>query len=130
MTDWNMDMMPMRELNLDKMSLLYDYYGGLLTDRQNEVYKLYHEDNLSLTEIADEYKISKQAVSTILKKSRMLLLGYEAKLGLIAKHYDYSRTLTSIDEKIANMMNDVSVKKSDMSSDLKDIKKLISALDY
>ena len=118
------------ELNLDRMSLLYDYYGGLLSDRQNEVYRLYHEENLSLTEIADEYSISKQAVSNILKKSRKLLLGYEANLGLITKHKEYSNTLSAIDEKISNIQKINKDKKSEIHVDLEEIKKLISALDY
>ena len=118
------------ELNLDKMSLLYDFYGGLLNDRQGEVYKLYHEDNLSLTEIASELKISKQAVSIILKKSRKALLDYEEKLGLIAKHIEYSKTLSTIDIKIDELLKSDSKKCSEISCDLKDIRKMISALDY
>ena len=40
--------------NIERQSLLYDFYGALLSDSQNEVMALYHEDNLSLSEIASE----------------------------------------------------------------------------
>lgn len=123
-------MLATEDLNLDKMSLLYDYYGGLLNERQSEVYKLYHEDNYSLTEIAGEYGISKQAVSNILKKSRALLLGYEKNLGLIAKHKEYGKTLSTIDEKIATIQMSDNSNRSKIAGDLEDIRMLISALDY
>ena len=43
-------------------SLLYDFYGQLLSKRQQEVMALYHEENYSLSEIAEEFGISRQAV--------------------------------------------------------------------
>ena len=50
-------------------SLLYDFYGQLLSKRQQEVMALYHEENYSLSEIAEEFGISRQAVHDTLKKS-------------------------------------------------------------
>ena len=44
------------------ISLLLDFYGSLLTDRQRECYALHHEDDMSLGEIAEELSISRQAV--------------------------------------------------------------------
>lgn len=49
-------------------SLLYDFYGQLLSKRQQEVMALYHEENYSLSEIAEEFGISRQAVHDTLKK--------------------------------------------------------------
>ena len=48
-------------------SLLYDFYGSLLTDRQREVMELYYGENLSLSEIAAEFSISRQGVHDALK---------------------------------------------------------------
>ena len=73
-------------------SLLYDFYGVLLSDSQREVMALYHEDNLSLSEIAEELGQSRQAVHYTLRKAEKSLDEYEEKLGLIAS-YDEDRAL-------------------------------------
>ena len=75
-------------------SLLYDFYGALLNDPQREVMELYHEDNLSLAEIADETGTSRQAVHYTLKKAEKALEGFETKLGLIAA-YEKNQKLAS-----------------------------------
>ena len=67
-------------------SLLYDFYGALLSDPQRDIMELYHEDNLSLAEIADETGTSRQAVHYTLKKAEKALEGFEEKLGLIAAY--------------------------------------------
>ena len=54
--------------DITRQSLLYDFYGALLTKRQREVMELYHEENLSLAEIADEFGISRQGVHDALQK--------------------------------------------------------------
>ena len=45
---------------ITEVSLLYDFYGQLLSKRQQEVMSLYYEENLSLSEIAEEFSISRQ----------------------------------------------------------------------
>ena len=73
--------------NIEWQSLLYDFYGALLKDSQNEVMALYHEDNLSLSEIASELGMSRQAVHYTLKKAEHALCEYEEKLGLVAGYH-------------------------------------------
>lgn len=73
--------------NIERQSLLYDFYGALLSDSQNEVMALYHEDNLSLSEIASELGMSRQAVHYTLKKAEHALGEYEDKLGLVAGYH-------------------------------------------
>ena len=73
--------------NIEWQSLLYDFYGSLLKDSQNEVMALYHEDNLSLSEIASELGMSRQAVHYTLKKAEHALGEYEDKLGLVAGYH-------------------------------------------
>ena len=67
-------------------SMLYDFYGSLLNESQNEVMALYHEDNLSLSEIAEELGQSRQAVHYTLRKAEKALESYEGKLGLVASY--------------------------------------------
>jgi len=66
-----------------ELSLLYDFYGNLLSDTQRKYFELYNEDNLSLTEIAEECGVSKQAVSKNLKAAEDKLRSFEEKMGLL-----------------------------------------------
>ncbi len=61
--------------------LLYDYYGGLLTDRQRECFELRYYQDLSLGEIAEELGISRQGVHENLSRAEALLRNMEAKTG-------------------------------------------------
>ena len=69
---------------------LWDAYGALLTDTQREICEKYYLYDLSLSEIAEEKGVSKQAVSDALKTSRELLDFYEGKLHFNAQNQAYS----------------------------------------
>lgn len=71
---------------VEYVSMLYDFYGNLLSKSQNEVMALYHEDNLSLSEIAEELGQTRQAVHYTLRKAEKALESYEEKLGLVASY--------------------------------------------
>ncbi len=66
-------------------SVLYDFYGPLLSEKQQRFVELYHLENCSLTEIAEAVGVSKQAVSEGLKRAEKALANYEDKLGLVAR---------------------------------------------
>ena len=70
---------------LDKVhgNLLLDYYGVLLTDHQKEVLDDYYNNDLSMSELADNYGVSKSAISDLIKRSLIQLEDYENKLHLI-----------------------------------------------
>jgi len=85
---------------IEETSLLYDFYGELLTDKQREVMSLYHEENYSLGEIANEFGISRQAVHNTLKKAEMILQNYEDKLGLVSELTKQREVIQNIDKKI------------------------------
>lgn len=75
-------------INVDKIleqSLLFDFYGELLTDHQKEIYERFVADDLSLGEIAEEAGISRQGVHDLIKRCNHTLRGYEEKLHLIEK---------------------------------------------
>ena len=65
--------------------LLLDYYGGMLTVRQQEILHAYCDNDLSLAEISDEYGITRQAAQEIISRSIRKLHHYEEKLGLTKK---------------------------------------------
>lgn len=68
-----------------KMSLLADYYGGLLTEHQLKIVRGYYDEDLSLNELAEETGVTRQAVYDILRRAGDKLKDYEAKLGLVSK---------------------------------------------
>ena len=74
----------MFEKNLS-ISLLLDFYGDVLNERQNEMMDMYYNEDYSLSEIADEIGISRQGVRTVIKKAESELFFYEEKLGLAKK---------------------------------------------
>ena len=61
---------------------LMDFYGPLLTEHRREVARLYCEEDLSLSEIAEQLGITRQGVHDIIKRCDRILEGYEEKLGL------------------------------------------------
>ena len=68
-----------------EISVLFDFYGPLLTEKQQTFVDLYFNENLSLSEIAEEFGVTKQAVSDGIKKSEKALKKYEEKLGLVER---------------------------------------------
>ena len=66
-----------------KQSLLYDFYGDLLTEHQKKLFEAYVLEDLSLGEIAAETGISRQGVHDIIKRCNTLLESYEEKLKLV-----------------------------------------------
>ena len=68
-----------------QMSLLYDYYGELLTDRQRMCFDLYHNQDYSLSEIAQELQVSRQGVYDNLSRAEALLKNMEEKTGCVKR---------------------------------------------
>ncbi|HHV71254.1 MAG TPA: YlxM family DNA-binding protein [Clostridia bacterium] len=76
-----------------RIGLLADFYGELLTEKQKKLIDMYYSDDLSLTEIAQEFKISKQAVFDILKRAEKSLEEYEEKLRLVERFQKQQKKL-------------------------------------
>lgn len=68
-----------------KQGMLYDFYGELLTEHQRNVYEDLVMNNFSISEIAEEYNITRQAASDLVKRINRLLNDYEAKLKLVER---------------------------------------------
>lgn len=81
---------------LGRMALLYDLYGTLLTEKQQEVLTLFYDEDLSLGEIAAMWEISRQAVHDLLKRCEKLLEHYEEKLHLLADLEERAKLLQDI----------------------------------
>lgn len=68
-----------------QIAILSKYYGKLLTDRQQDILKMYVDNNLSLSEVSEELGISRQAVKDALDNSLLALKNAEEKLQFIAR---------------------------------------------
>lgn len=74
-----------------EMSLLFDFYGDMLTEKQRELFDLYYNDDLSLSEIAENMGITRQAVRDSVKRAERTLRAYETRLGLASRYGDTAK---------------------------------------
>lgn len=68
-----------------QMTLLFDYYGDLLTERQKQCFDMRHNQDLSLAEIAEELHVSRQGVFDNLSRAEALLINMEEKTGCMRR---------------------------------------------
>ncbi len=68
------------------MTMLYDFYGQLLTDKQKDVIEMYYLNDFSLSEIGEEHNITRQSVLDMLKRAESSLISYEDKLKLVERY--------------------------------------------
>ncbi len=109
--------------SLLELSLLFDYYGRLLTEKQQLICDMYYNQNLSLTEIAEDLSITKQGVRDALKKSEKLLYNFENNLNIKQKNDQISLLIQKIDDRV-----DRELLNSKSSMEIKDLTKQINEL--
>ena len=85
-----------------EISLLMDFYGPLLTQKQNEIMQWYYNDDLSLSEIAVLNKTSRQAIHDLIKRCYKQLLAYESKLNLLQKSMKSEKEIINFLECLKN----------------------------
>ena len=90
--------------NLYEISMLLDFYGALLSDRQRQILDLYYEENYSLQEIADELAVSRQAVHDALKKADKSLRDYEQKLQLVQRFRSQEQVLQKARQSVEELL--------------------------
>lgn len=81
-----------------ELGFLFDFYGALLNDHQRQVYEQYIYDNLSLSEIALEHNISRQAAHDLIRRCDKLLSEYENKLHLVEKFICIKEDVSQIEQ--------------------------------
>ncbi len=98
-------------MNLDKRTELielFDIYSELLTEKQKSYFEDYYYMDLSLSEIADNYGVSRNAVFDMLKKTEQILQNYEEKLKIHQKNERILNTLKNSDyfDEIKNIIEE------------------------
>ena len=107
-----------------KMVLLFDMYGALLNETQRKIFDSYYNADLSLTEIAENFNITRQGVLNHIKTSEKKLVEYEEALNLLRK----SENNSSIVSEIIDICNEISLGSDDYKQKANDISLLASKL--
>lgn len=81
-----------------EIALLFDFYGEMLTEKQRDVVELYYDDDLSLSEIAENEGITRQGVRDSIKRAETQLTDMEERLGLVKRFREMQEKLEGIRE--------------------------------
>ena len=109
-----------------KISMLCQFYGKLLTQKQCEFINDYYNNDLSLSEIAENSNITRQAVRDIIKKGEKKLFEYEEKLLFMKKTINQEQKIQRVLWNLTKIQKDSSDKQ--ISSILEEIKKELNCL--
>jgi predicted DNA-binding protein YlxM (UPF0122 family) len=97
-----------------EMTLLYDFYGGMLTPRQQEIMDLYYMKDYSLGEIGEVLSTSRQAVYDNLKRAKKQLWEMEERLGLVQR---FKKDLEDRDEALESLDDVIEALETEQSKD-------------
>ena len=120
----------MRNVTLE-MTILFDFYGEILTDKQRELFDLYYNEDLSLAEIAEHLGITRQGVRDGIVRSEEILRHFEQKLGLAEKYGRLSenvKRITASAERI-KLINDTNYRNGELADCVNEIIARTSSLD-
>ena len=79
-----------------RRTLLFDFYGELLTDHQQKVYQEVVFDDVSFSELAERENVSRQSIHELVRKCDRTLESYEEKLGLVARSENIRKNVSLI----------------------------------
>ncbi len=100
-----------------KLSLLYDFYGELLTSHQKSICEDYFFNNIGLSEIAEERGTSRQAVHDMVKRCEKILVGYEEKLHLLERFQTTKDMVKQVKDEV-NKLRELKTCESDSERDI------------
>ena len=86
-----------------EMSLLFDYYGGMLTEKQRQCFDMRYNQDLSLGEIAQDMGVSRQAVCDNLHRTEAILRKMEDNVGYVARDLKLRKVLCTIKDAAENL---------------------------
>ena len=92
-----------------EMAILIDFYGDMLTEKQRSFLEYYYNDDLSLSEIAENEGITRQGVRDAIKRAETQLFDMESRLGM-AKRFEEMRASLNEIISYANMISDYNMR--------------------
>ena len=113
-----------------RMTMLYDFYGDLLTERQKEFYDLYYNEDLSLAEIAENYDISRQGVRDVIVRAEAAMTEIEDKTHLIRRFHQMRQQFQSISDMAQRLqaINDRDFQSRELDTLARELRKLAEQL--
>ncbi len=105
-----------------RQSLLYDFYGELLNDHQKAVFSAAVFDDMSYSELAEEFECSRQAAFDLVRRINKKLENYEAKLGLLARFTNAKDKMEELSKAVSGMYSSVEASSIDDKTKRKLIK--------
>lgn len=111
-----------------RQGILYDFYGDLLSERQRRVYEEHVYHDLTLSEIASEYAISRQAAHDLVRRIDRKLENYEERLGLVARFRRIQEKAWALKEMCLQIEERGSASEKDSTSEKDSAKELTSAV--
>ena len=109
-----------------EISILCEIYGKLLTEKQEEFIEDYYNNDLSLSEIAENNNITRQAVRDIIKKGEKKLFEYEEKLHFMKRMLNQEKTIEKVLSELTKIQKDYSDEQ--IASVLENIKRELNCL--
>lgn len=88
-----------------EISLLFDFYGELLSEKKREAASLYFNEDLSLSEISEHMGITRQGVGDLIRRSESELYSFEDKLGLYSRFEAINASAAKIGELSESIAN-------------------------
>ncbi|MGN0460246.1 MAG: YlxM family DNA-binding protein [Ruminococcus sp.] len=117
------------EKNME-LSLLLDFYGELLSEKVRKATEMYYNDDLSLSEVAEDMGITRQGVRDLIKRAEGNLYGYEEKLGLYKRFVEMQKGLTSLKDSLVKTKSllDSDTDRSEIDKEISDMIELVDKL--
>lgn len=108
-----------------EIAVLMDFYGEMLTEKQRSFLEYYYNDDLSLSEIAENEGITRQGVRDAIKRAETQLFDMESRLGVVARFEDVRRGLNEIID-YSNQISEYNIRHS-LSREINDFSVRIKA---
>lgn len=107
-----------------EMTLLFDFFGDLLTEKQQNCFDLYYNDDLSLSEIAEQTEISRQGVRDNLLRAEAALKKYEEKTGVVRRFTEMQAVIEELENSIKLLLANNAHSEQEASDILEKLEKL------
>ena len=107
-----------------RLIMLFDFYGELLSEKQKIMFDYYYNDDLSLSEIAENTGITRQGVRDSIKRAEETLQTYEQKLGLADKFHRIGQK----SKEAESLLHSLKIKYPEAATDLDHVAELFGAI--